>query len=258
MDRLIWEGIYKDIREVKAVGNGFNSDTWVDQSKVKVEKYLATINESNLIPPIPLRPTSLPIVATISSDNGQKNQKGDQKIIDFGGGLGFSYLSFIQSCMQAANYEYYIIESEEVCKAGEEVFSSYLNLRFCRDIKELAFEKADIIYANSVLQYIVDWKSLLAELLGLKPGVFLMDDVPAGDIPTFATAQNYYESKLPCWFFNVNEIITLFESYDYTLDYKSIFPGTVLGKTQKLPMSNFPSEYQLDHSCSLLFNRRFL
>lgn len=254
MDRPVWEGIYQDIREVKAVGNGFNSDTWVDQSKAKVEKYLASLNEDNPIPTVPLRPTLLPIVATMV----KKNQKGNQKIIDFGGGLGFSYLSFIESCVRAKDYEYHIIESEEVCKAGEELFSTHSNLFFYPDIQDLSFEKADIIYMNSVLQYIADWKSLLSHLLGLKPGLFLLDDVSAGDIPTFATVQNYYVSKLPCWFFNVNEIITLFESYDYTLDYKSTFLGTVLGKTQELPMSNFPSEYQLDHSCSLLFNRRFL
>ena len=85
MNRPIWEGIYQDTHEVKAVGNGFNSDTWVNQSKGKVQKYLATINESNVIPPIPLRPTSLPLVAAIF----RINQKGSQKIIDFGGGWVF-------------------------------------------------------------------------------------------------------------------------------------------------------------------------
>ena len=251
MNRPIWEGIYQDIHEVKAVGNVFNSDTWVNHSKVKVEKYLATKNESDEIPPIPLRPTSLPLVAAMV----RKNQKGSQKIIDFGGGLGFSYLSFIQSCRQATDYEYHIIESPEICKAGEEILSGYPNLFFHPDIQDLAFEKAAIIYMNSVLQYITDWKSLLSHLLGLKPKVFLMDDVPAGEIPTFATAQNYYESKLPYWFFNVNEIITFFESYDYTLDYKSKFFSTVLGKIQELPMSNFPPEYQLAHTSTLLFLR---
>lgn len=81
MDKPIWEGIYQDIREVKAVGNGFNSDTWVNQSKAKVEKYLATINERNLIPPVPLRPTSLPLVAATV----RIKQEGNQRIIDVGG-----------------------------------------------------------------------------------------------------------------------------------------------------------------------------
>lgn len=86
MNRPIWEGIYQDIHEVKAVGNGFNSDTWVNQSKAKVEKYLATINERNPIPPIPLRPTSLPLVAAMFRNN---YYEGNQKIIDFGGGWVF-------------------------------------------------------------------------------------------------------------------------------------------------------------------------
>ena len=82
MDRPIWEGIYQNIHEVKAVGKGFNSDTWVTQSKMKVEKYLANLKEDAQIPPIPLRPTSLPLLATMV----RKNQKQSQKIIDFGGG----------------------------------------------------------------------------------------------------------------------------------------------------------------------------
>lgn len=109
---------------------------------------------------------------------------------------------------------------------------------------------------NSVLQYIADWELLLSQLLGLQPKFILLDDVPAGDIPTFATIQNYYKSTLPYWFFNVNEIITFFESYDYILGYKSKFFSTVLGEIQEIPMNNFPSQYQLDHPCTLLFNRR--
>jgi putative methyltransferase (TIGR04325 family) len=253
MDRPIWEGIYKDIHEVKVIGKGFESATWVNNSKAKVEEYLSNLNENNPIPPIPIRPTSLPLVTAMVKTNEERNLT----ILDFGGGVGFSYLSLIQNCSKAKNYEYHIIESKEICKAGEEIFSGHPNLFFYPNIQDLSFEKADIIYMNSVLQYIADWKSLLSHLLDLKPKVFLMDDVPAGHIATFATAQNYYESKLPCWFFNVKEIITFFESYDYTLEYKSKFIGTILGKVQNIPMSNFPSHYRLDYPCTLLFNRRF-
>ena len=84
MDRPIWEGIYKDTREVKALGKGFNSSYWVNNSKLKVEKYLAGINESNPIPPFPPRPTSLPLLAAML----KKNRDENQIIIDFGGGLG--------------------------------------------------------------------------------------------------------------------------------------------------------------------------
>lgn len=254
MDKPIWEGIYQDIHKVKAVGNGFNSDTWVNHCKAKVKKYLSNANESNQIPPVSIRPTSLPLVAAMD----RINQEGNKKIIDFGGGLGFSYLSFIRSCTQAKNYEYHIIESRKVCMAGKIFFSGHHNLFFHSGVQGLSFEKVDIIYMNSVLQYIADWKLLFTYLLGLKPKAVLLDDVPAGEIPTFATAQNYYESKLPYWFFNVNEIAAFFELYDYILDYKSKFITSVFGRTQKNPMSNFPSQYQLDYPCTLLFNRRFL
>jgi len=250
MDRPIWEGIYQDIHEINAIGDGFNSDTWVNQSKVKVQKYLSAINERNVIPPAPLRPTSLPLVAAML----KTNRKGSPKIVDYGGGLGFSYLSFMQSCVQANKYQYHIIESREIYKAGEEMFSDP-NLFFHLDIRDLSGEKVSVVYMNSVLQYVADWKSLIANLVRLNPEIILMDDVPAGDIPTFATFQNYYESRIPCWFFDVNEIISLFETHGFCLEQKSKFFGEILGKITKLPMSNFPPENQLDHACTLLFLR---
>ena len=251
MNKPVWEGVYKDIHEVKALGNGFNSSYWVNNSKEKVEKYLAGINESDPIPPFPPRPTSLPLLAAML----RKNRDKKLIIIDFGGGLGFSYLSFVQSCSRIKNYTYYIVESTEICKLGDEIFSDHHNILFAPHVQDLSLEIVDIVYMNSVLQYIGDWKALLNYLLNLKPEFFLLDDLPAGDIPTFATVQNYYSSKLPYWFFNVDDIITCVESYGYTLEYKSKFSSLILGKMQEIPMSNFPPEYQLDYPCTLLFRR---
>jgi putative methyltransferase (TIGR04325 family) len=252
MDRPIWEGIFQNFHEVKATGKGFESDEWVNNSKAKVEKYFDSLNESNQIPPIPIRPTSLPLVA--SMNNKSSSSRGG-KIIDFGGGVGFSFLNFIQSCTCAKEYEYHIIESINICKLGKEIFSDYQNLFFYTDVKDLPIGKADILYMNSVLQYIADWKLLLRSLLDLKPEYVLLDDVQGGNIPAFATAQNYYDSKIPSWFFNVSEILSFFESCNYTLMFKSKFFSTVLGQIQEIPMSNFPSQYRLDHPCTLLFHR---
>lgn len=251
MNRPVWEGIYKDIHEVKAVGNGFNSSCWVNNSKAKVEKYLAGINERNPIPPFPLRPTSLPLLAAMLN----KYRDDNQIIIDFGGGLGFSYLSFLRSCERAKNYTYYIVESTEICKLGNEIFSKHHNILFSPRVQKLSLAMVDILYMNSVLQYIGDWKALINILLNMKPEFFLLDDLPAGDIPTFATVQNYYSSKLPYWFFNVADIRTCVESHGYTLEYKSKYSSLILGEMQKIPMDNFPSEYQLDYPCTLLFRR---
>ena len=134
MNKPVWEGVYKDINEVKALGNGFNSSYWVNNSKVKVEKYLAGINRSDPIPPFPLRPTSLPLLAAML----RKNRDNNLIIIDFGGGLGFSYLSFVQSCSRIKNYTYYIVESTEICKLGDEIFSDHHNILFAPHVQDLS------------------------------------------------------------------------------------------------------------------------
>lgn len=251
MDNPIWEGIYNDINDIKIVGGGFNSSAWVENSKKKVESYFSALEEGRLIPPNSIRPTSLPLVAAMLD----QSQDSNKEIIDFGGGLGFSYLSFLNCYTQANYYNYHIIESEEICKTGKVVFSDYSNLSFYSDIKELNIVQADIFYMNSVLQYIEDWKSMITDLLNFNPKYVLLDDVPAGDIPTYASAQNYNGSKIPRWFFNVNELVSCFESQKYTLEYKSTFLYPILGKIQKKPMDHFPPQYQLDYPCTLLFKR---
>lgn len=253
MNKPIWEGIFQDISEVNAVGKAFDSERWVENSRLKVQRSFSSFKKGkNIIPPIPIRPTSLPLVTAMT---GQK-QEGEKIIVDFGGGLGFSYLSFIQSCMKAKDYKYFIIESTEVCKTGEEIFSDYQNLFFITDLHKLPVDKVDIVYMNSVLQYIADWEALIENLLGLNPEYVLLDDLPAGDIPTFATCQNYYESKIPYWFFNISDILFFLELYGFALQYKSKFFSTILGTIQKIPMSNFPVQYQLEYPCTLLFTKQ--
>ena len=252
MDRPIWEGVYQDIRDVEAVGAGFNSDTWVRKSKKQVEEFLSGTDKQNPIPSIPIRPASIGLAASLS----RCDKNGPHNIIDFGGGLGFSFLSFMQSCQKAQEYEYHIIESEAVCRAGEELFADYRNIHFYDDIQGVPFKRAEIVYMNSVLQYIEDWRSLLKHLFMFKPDYMLMDGVPAGMIPTFATGQNYYDSVIPYWYFNVEEIISFFEGNGFSLDYKSKYLCAVLGQIQKIPMNNFPAEYRLDYPCTMLFSRQ--
>ena len=251
MDKPIWDGIFKDFDEVPTAGDGFNSSKWVESSIAKVEQYLNIRNRDGFIPPKPIRPSSLPLmVSMLDSSLNETN-----KIIDFGGGLAFSFLGFMESCPNAFRFDYHIVEGSEVCAAGRNLFGDIESLSFCSSLNDLPFEKSDTVYINSVLQYISNWKTLILDLIGFEPTWFLLDDVPASDIPGYATSQNYYESKIPCWFFNISEIVEFFESSGYQLQYKAKFMCEILGKTEKYPMSNFPSQYTIDYPCTLLFKR---
>jgi len=71
----------------------------------------------------------------------------------------------------------------------------------------------------------------------------LLADVPAGKMPTYATVQNYYGSKIPHWFFNLNEMINAMAAIKYKLLFKSAYIGKRLGIEQPMPQDNFPELY---------------
>jgi hypothetical protein len=81
----------------------------------------------------------------------------------------------------------------------------------------------------------------------------MLSGLNAGDIETFVTYQNYYDSKIPVWFWNIHEIIEALRNLDYNLIYKSLLESSYLGKLQPLPMENFPPEYRLKRKCNLIF-----
>ena len=114
-----------------------------------------------------------------------------------------------------------------------------------------------IVHLGSSLQYIKDWKNILSDLAEYNPQYFLFTDLPAGDIPTYATVQNFYGFKTPYWFFNIEEIVSEMKSIQYELIFKANYLAKILGKIQKLPQDKFPRKFRLGHACILLFSGGF-
>jgi putative methyltransferase (TIGR04325 family) len=183
--------------------------------------------------------------------------KNKLRFLDFGGGLGNTYLLMCSGCISQNDFEFYIVESEEICNKGRDIFKDYKKIHFRNELPKdvISF---DIIHLGSSIQYVEDWKELLTAFAKYNPEYILLADVPAGNIPTYATIQNYYESKIPYWFFNINDIIKAMSSFSYTLSFKSICKDIRLGKDQPLPQDNFPKEYRVGDTCNLLFSRNDL
>jgi len=245
----IWEGIYKNFAECPKQGDGFSGERWVTQQAERINKLKAEIQKSPESA-VGYQTSLLPVIVAMAG-----NLKKDKlKILDFGGGLGNTYLLMSSGCVQQTEFEFCIVESQEICRKAKELFKNDKNIHFYdklpKDIK-----KFDIIHLGSSIQYIEDWKGLLAEFSKYNSGYILLADVPAGNIPTYATVQNYYEAKIPYWFFNINDIINAMSAVGYGLVFKSIFIDQRLGKCQPLPQDNFPPEYRVGDSCNLLFCR---
>ncbi|MCH7726519.1 MAG: methyltransferase, TIGR04325 family, partial [Planctomycetes bacterium] len=203
------------------------------------------------IPDSPAYGTSLlPFLASLIYE-----KQGSVRILDFGGNLGFAYVPVINGMEDSGNLDYHVVEVQQICDMGTRIFADDHRVHFHTGLSS-EIPGVDVIHVGSTLQYMEDWTALIGQLAGYHPQYFLFTDLQAGDIPTYATAQNYYGSMIPCWFFNVHEIVDTMSNLGLSLIFKATHDVTILGKQRGLPQDNFPEEYRVGHPCSLLFCRQ--
>jgi hypothetical protein len=106
------------------------------------------------------------------------------------------------------------------------------------------------------MQYIEDWRSLIARLAGFGARYLSLADIYMGEFATYATLQNYYGSRIRHWFLSEAEFVGEVESQGYVLTLRSDCERTVLGKHGPLPMDNFPSNLRIRYGSNLLFRKR--
>jgi putative methyltransferase (TIGR04325 family) len=105
------------------------------------------------------------------------------------------------------------------------------------------------VHLDAVLQYIEDYRELLAQLCALRPEYVILIKITAGAYPTYATAQrNLPGSVVPCWFFNADEIVSAMASNGYAL-----MCATALER--EYDQSNFEVSRRMGRMRNLLFAR---
>ena len=241
----IWEGKFKDFAESKQKFSTSNFEVKHYQKKLTQDFNLSYKNflKKKLIGVnLTSRSVNLPfLVSTL-------NKKNKIKILDFGGGLGISYLYLLQ-CLPhlKSKIEYTIIELNEICEIGKK---NNLNINF---LKEIPKKKFDIIFSSSAIQYTEKWKKTLYQLTNLKSKYILLSDVFLTKNPSFVTLQNYYSTKIPQWFFNEKIFMQIFKKNYYKLIFKDIVRAKRLDFENILPMKNFNLKYRIKHTLHLLF-----
>jgi putative methyltransferase (TIGR04325 family) len=175
--------------------------------------------------------------------------------MDFGGGLGNTYLLMNSGCIKQQDFEFYLIENEEVCRKGQELFRDDSKIHFYPNLPD-DVKKFDIVHCGSSMQYVEDWKGIFKKFAKYNPAFIILADLPAGKNPTYATVQNSYGAKIPYWFFNIDEVFNAMDCAGYKLIFKSKFVDKRLGIEQPLPQDNFPPEYRVGDTCNLLFSRK--
>jgi putative methyltransferase (TIGR04325 family) len=248
----VWEGVYCSFAEVPVVGPGFDGEMWIANSLKKIQMLKDEARRDDHLPPVSSNQDCLlPLLAALFY-----KLNGSVRILDFGGGMGIGYYQTVYGLPPAEGLEFHIVERESVCRAGKAFFGAAAGSPcFLSEVPD-APGMYDIVHLGSVIHYVSEWRHLISGLSALSAQYLLLTDVPAGNVPTFATAQHYYGSKIPVWFFNIEDILQAVISFGYELIFQSAYLPLILGELQELPMRNFERKYRLKRMRNLVFKKQ--
>ena len=247
----IWEGVYAHFDDVPAKGLGQADEEFISRCRERAQLALVSVSEAGMMPEVTAyRSTLLPFLVSVLGGRGRKI-----KVLDLGGGLGNAFIQTDAAKAGPVDFECHVVELPEICTLGRELFGEDPRIHF-HEYPPDSLEDLDVVHLSSSLHYIRDWKALLERLSQYQAGYFYFSDLLAGNVPTFATAQLHYDSKIPVWFFNLGEVLNTMKSLGYSLVFKSTFLPTLWGRAEaKLPQQSLPMEYRIGNSCNLLLLR---
>jgi putative methyltransferase (TIGR04325 family) len=247
-DGKIWDGIYKDFIEANNNGKNIAVEVWDNQlwmdKQISLQKQaIEKINKKNSISELALSyDYCLPFI--LSTMNGKFIE---QHILDFGGGLASTYMPVKSMLPLEYKFKFTIVENEATCQKGSELFKNDKKIDF---INYLPMNQSfDVIHLGSSMHYVEDWKKLINDFYKIKPKYLIFADLPAGDIETFVTNQNFYQTKIPVRFWNLQEFIEEVEGIGFKLIIKSRYQSKYIGA-----MSSFPEKYRLEYFSQLVFS----
>lgn len=236
----IWEGIYDDFKSCPVEGLGHLSTRWRDRSEAKLNLLRA---QTDTVP----HQNEAALAQLISTMD-----KSLVSVLDVGGNLGFSYIHLKRACSKPVRYS--VMELPNICAIGCKEWAGHSDIEF---VEQLPVRQFDVLYMSNSLQYFDDWRGFLSlAAASTRPQYILLANLFAGDIPTYATIQNYYESKMASWFFNVQEIISHISLLGFDLVFKTAYTGQFLSVYQDVPMDNLPQSHRIKNICTLLFEVR--
>lgn len=249
----IWKNSFPDFESASKhkVGPGFNGSVYLEKTLQAAEESLKALKSGKQVPYFhKQRNEHLPIITSmlLSQETGQI------RILDFGGGLGIAYMTLVESIPKLLNrIEYLIVENPEICEIGKNLFASYPNITFSCDIPNDL--RVDLVYSSSCIQYVQSWNKTLIELCNLGAKHLFLSDFFSSNANSFVSLQNYYKSKIPHWFINLEECLEIFTSVGYELQFKSFSNLKRLGEQDLSKLSDF-SENQINkQSLNLLLSK---
>jgi putative methyltransferase (TIGR04325 family) len=113
MSKPIWQGVYKSFKDARSSGPGFSGKEWIESSLKKISALRQDTEKKGTVQSVTqYRESLLPFLAALVL-----NGSGAVRILDFGGGIGFSYYQVLHGLPHAENFEFHVVEVDALCKA---------------------------------------------------------------------------------------------------------------------------------------------
>jgi putative methyltransferase (TIGR04325 family) len=238
LPKSIWSGVFRSFSEVAGSSAVFDDAQWVNKLGERLDRQIAE-------GPSYTRDYPLAVAASMLACRGRP-----LRIIDVGGGIGATLLA-VADALPNADVEGHVVEKNEICKEGRRRLSDRKWLNFHDQFPHLA--DVDIVHFGSTLHYIEHWRKVLSQAVSCHPNCVVISELPAGNIETFVTAQHYYGSSIPVWFFNRAELIETMRSLEFSLVYEAPFQSKFFGREMTPPMDALPPEFRLLHLSNFIF-----
>lgn len=170
--------------------------------------------------------------------------KGKLRILDFGGGGGMDYIYASKLSSRGNDLDYHVVDLPAACEAGGEMTD--LPITFHLDLPPVD-QHFDIVYASSSIQYVEDYRALLAKFSGYRPKYILICKTSIHSGPQFVRAQTNIGGRTPAWVFNLSHIDAALPDYEREYCAKS---------DDLFPMHTYPDESQVPWMTNVLYSRR--
>jgi putative methyltransferase (TIGR04325 family) len=246
----VWDGVYSTFSEAAAEGAVFEQTIWLEKIVERARQSVMQSGGAAAVASIAVTSDyALPFVAASIACCGRP-----LRILDFGGGMGASFLSLVKMLSADQSIDFVIVENSAVCKAGQKFFKEDSRISFREDVPS-PDDSYDIIHCGSSLHYVDDWKGLLDRFALLQPAYILFADLPAADNQSFVTTQMYYGQRIPVHFWNLDEFASCVLAQGYELILKSRYRGYYLDRDADLPTAHFDPDHRLTYLSQLIFHR---
>ncbi len=245
----IWEGVFANFNEIQDTENIYEGERWLASNLERSRKIIDSEGHftyrSKIAKDYPLK---MAVLAALES-------KVKISILDVDGGYGKNVME-IQSTFQdiESRVELFILENVKLSNFYRANIEMPKNFKFIQNISEIEKSKTslDIIHFGSVIQYFQNLKVDLSSILQtIKPTWIVFSDLMAGDIETFVTVQNYYDSKIPFRFVNFEELNKLVGDWGYKLFVKEFYEHD--STSVYFPQKGFDNKYQIGNSMNVIY-----